>query len=181
MSRTPYAFAVQDISVLARGLCRDIGALGRTPGHVEMLNLLARAGGFRNFQHLRARHEAHAAPETPAPPPVEVDDRLVKKLAGYFDGEGRLARWPGKHTHRMACVWAVWARIPARAVLSEREISQLLDTLHGFGDAALLRRWLVDHKMVARTPDGREYRRQEVRPPAEALALLERLRSREQA
>ncbi len=176
MSRTPYAFAVNDISVLARGLCRGIEELGRTPGHVEMLNLLARAGGFRNFQHLRARGEAHAAPETPASPPVEGDGKLVRKLAGYFDNEGRLTRWPGKHTHRALCMWAVWSAVPAREALDERGISRLLETRHCFGDAALLRRWLVDNGMVERTPDGREYRRIEKRPPSEALALLERLR-----
>ncbi|MEW5774586.1 MAG: DUF2087 domain-containing protein [Thermodesulfobacteriota bacterium] len=40
-----------------------------------------------------------------------------------------------------------------------------------------MRRQLVDHGPVSRTPDGREYRRVENRPPAEALALLQRLRA----
>jgi len=176
MSRTPFAFAVDDISTLARGLCRDIDALGRTPGHVEMLNLLAKAGGFRNFQHLRAQHEARASLEAPRPAPEPVDAKLTKKLVGYFDAEGRLIRWPGKHSHRAACMWAIWAGLPAEKVLHEREISDLLETRHCFGDAALLRRWLADTGMVERTPDGREYRRVEKRPPPEALALLERLR-----
>lgn len=176
MSRTPYAFAVDDISSLARGLCRDIEGLGRTPGHVEMLNLLARAGGFRNFQHLRAQHESREALAVAPPPPAVVDSKLVKRLAGYFDDEGFFSRWPGKHSHRAACMWVVWSWLPAGGVLSEREISQLLETRHSFGDAALLRRWLVDYGMVQRTPDGREYRRVEKRPPPEALALLEHLR-----
>ena len=43
---------------------------------------------------------------------------------------------------------------------------------HLFGDPAILRRDMVGQDMLSRTDDGSVYRRNERRPPAEALALI---------
>lgn len=193
MSRTPVAMAVGDLSKFARALRRQLEPMDRLPGHVEMLNLLARAGGWRNFQHLLAGNGAPEAPGTaPEPPAVEaaapevpqaptpaepVSPKRLARLVRYFDDQGRFIRWPGKHTQRVSCLWVLWSRLPARTDMSEAEISAWLDERHLFGDHALLRRELVDQGMVERTPDGRRYRRLEVQPSDEALALLERLRT----
>ena len=50
MSRLTLAFEAPDISALARTLHQGIAALDRPPGHVELLNLLARGAGYRNFR-----------------------------------------------------------------------------------------------------------------------------------
>ena len=62
--------------------------------------------------------------------------------------------------------------------MDERGISAWLNTLHEFGDAALLRRTLVTMGLVTRTQDGREYRRVERKPPPELGLLLTRLNAR---
>ena len=178
MSRTPLPLVVGDISGFARSLRNGLEGLDRLPGHVEMLNLIARAGGFRNFQQFRARQTAREALEAPLPQPIAVDYTLVKRLARVFDQEGRLVRWPKKFTQRMICLWVMWSRVPARTPLNEKEISDLLNREHLFGDHALLRRELVDRGMVDRTPDGRRYTRIEQQPPAEALELVRHLGTR---
>tara|TARA_R100000365_G_C2705444_1_gene42553 strand:+ start:59 stop:271 length:213 start_codon:yes stop_codon:yes gene_type:complete len=58
---------------------------------------------------------------------------------------------------------------------ADRENTELLNGLASFGDHALLRRALVDMGYVARTRDGRSYRRIEQKPPAELSALLRRI------
>lgn len=180
MSKAALPFCVADISTFAKSLRRQIDGLETSPGHVEMLNLLAKAGGFRNFQHFRAQQQAFAAlqKQQPASVPAEVNLKLVKKLVRYFDEQGRLIRWPGKFSQRMVCLWVMWSRLPARARLTEKEINHILMHNHLFADHALLRRELVDRKMVRRTADGRSYQRNEVHPSPEALALLEHLRNR---
>jgi hypothetical protein len=177
MSRTALPFGVDDMSAFARSVRKSIEGLEHTPSHVEVLNLLARAGGYRNFQHYRAQFEARSSLDAPRPVEAEVDYRRVKQVVRVFDGKGRLARWPKKFSHRMLCLWALWSGLPARTAMTEGEISDHLRERHCFGDHALLRRELVDRGMVSRTPDGREYRRIEQRPPAEAAALFEHLRS----
>ncbi|RAI38251.1 hypothetical protein CH341_28220 [Rhodoplanes roseus] len=99
----------------------------------------------------------------------------VERLARYFDAGGRLVRWPGKHSDRLSCLWVLWSRLPARAVMSEPAVNEALKAAHLFGDHVLLRRELVDLGLLARTPDGREYRRVEQPPPAEARALIRHL------
>jgi len=179
MSKTPLPLSVGDISAFARSLGSQLADCGRTPGHVELLNMLARSSGHKNFQHLRASamQAMQTAPSIPSaqPLPEPVDQARLKRLARLFDRAGLLLRWPGKRGMEASCLWVLWARIPARQSFTETQLNDLLNTLHSFGDHALIRRGLVDCGLMTRTPDGREYRRVESKPTAEALALLERL------
>lgn len=175
MPRVVLPFEVADISAFARSLRDQLDTLGRVPSHVEMLNLLARSVGFRNYQHLRADAEArdrlrHAEAAT-------LPDRArVEKAARHFDREGRMASWPARVGLQELCLWAIWSRMPPKEVFSERQIGDFLDRQHTFGDRALMRRALHDFGLVLRTRDGSEYRRRERKPPAELRALLERVK-----
>ncbi len=171
MSKLIIPFATPDISALAKSLRAQLAELGHTPSHVEMLNLLAKAGGHTNFQHMRA--DAAAAGRlsaSPAAPPV--DHTRLEKLLRHFDAEGRMLRWPGKTSHQDLCLWVIWSRIPADTRMSELEVNEIIKDAHHFGDHAILRRSLVDMKMLARTPDGRLYRRIEKPPTPDAEALI---------
>jgi hypothetical protein len=145
------------------------------PGHVELLNMLARSAGFRNFQHFRATHESAERLQNPPVVSVQVDYAQVERIARYFDGQARLMRWPSKFSHQKPCLWILWSRLQARQTFAERQINDILNEHHLFGDYALLRRELVDYGFVTRTVDGRAYCRVEQRPPAEVLALLRHL------
>jgi len=143
-----------------------------------MLNMLARAAGFDNFQHWRA--EAVVPPVVvQAPAPVDLTQAAATtaildtpRLLRYFDEQGRLSRWPGKFSHQLPCLWPIWARIPARQTFSEREVNEWIKAGESLGDHVLLRRELVNYKLLARTQDGREYRRVEQPLPAEVAVLL---------
>lgn len=182
MSRIPLPLIAEDISAFARSLGSQLTAKGTPPSHLELLNMLARSGGFRNFQHLRALARPAttppARPEPSASPAPPVSPERLKRLARLFDAEGRLVRWPSRRGLEQSCLWAVWSRVPARRDMSEPELREELALLHTFGDHALIRRGLCDLGLMTRTPDGRVYRRVEARPTAEAQALLELLRQR---
>jgi hypothetical protein len=199
MSRTPLPLHVGDLSALAKSLRAQLAESQAVPSHLSLLNMLARASGFRNVQHLKAEHEASlaggragdaagptaaflaeptAAPlaePAPAPADAPADLARLRKLIRHFDGEGRLIRWPGKFSLRLPCLWVMWSRLPAGRDMSEPEVNLCLHGQHLFGDPALLRRELFDNALVDRTPDGRKYRRLEKRPPAEALELIRQL------
>jgi hypothetical protein len=175
MSKTLLPFAVKDVSALARALGRELEQGEQKLGHVQLLNVLARAAGYRNFQHFRAQAAAGDRLETPLPAPDPVDHLMVERMVRHFDAEGRLIRWPGKTSHQQLCLWALWARIPADAELSEPQINAVIQAAHLFGDHAILRRELFNTGLVDRTQDCKVYRRVERRPPPEALALIRRL------
>jgi len=169
MSRTMIPLQVDDLSHFAKTLRAQLLGRDQPPGHAELLTLLSRAAGFRNYQHLRSLTEAAPAAE-PQP-----DLMRVEKVSRYFDAGGRMTSWPSKLNHQSLCFWVMWSRVPAAAVFTEREISQMLQAWHLFGDHALLRRGMVDGRLLSRTQDGREYRRVERKPPAELRPLLERI------
>ncbi|WP_084536643.1 DUF2087 domain-containing protein [Azospirillum halopraeferens] len=177
MTRTSLPFCAADMSALARSLRTQLAGRSDPPGHVELLNMLSRAAGCRNFQHYRKEAAARAALDRePPPPPSPADPVRVLKVARCFDAAGVLARWPGKLGDRLPCLWVMWSRIPAGRVMDEAGVNRILNANHGFGDHALLRRELVDRGLLIRTRDGREYRRVERTPPPDALALIRHLK-----
>jgi hypothetical protein len=178
MSRMHLPYVASDISELARRMRAELRDSTRSPSHVEMLNMLARAVGFRNFQHFRADTAARARLEAPPEPAPQIDHAALERLARNFDDRGRLARWPSKQSQQLPCIWVMWSRIPPRVVFTEREISELLASEHTFGDHALLRRELVNYKLVDRPIDGSAYQRVERGPPPEIATLIRVLRER---
>lgn len=175
MPRELVPFAAADVSALAKSLRAQLAGREKPPTHVEMLNMLARGAGHRNFQHLRASRVAPApAAEMPA---TANPSAAVLKAARCFDAEGRLQRWPAQTSIQHLCLWPLWARIPRGRSFTEREISALLARLNLFGDHAILRRTMCERGMMTRTKDGRDYRRVEQRTPAEGAALIRHLRA----
>lgn len=170
MTRTAFAFQVDDISQLARSLQQQLAGSTELPGHLALMNMLARGAGYKNFQHFRAV----ATPQTVGPPP---DMARVEQALRHFDAQGRLARWPGKTWAQHLCLWALWAHLPKDTAMTEREISAILNQWHLFQDAAIIRRTLWEMKLVSRSLDGRDYRRIAQEPPAEARAILRALKS----
>ncbi len=179
MSRTVLPYHADDLSALARALKREVDARQKPPGHVEWLNILVRATGYRNFQHFRAQAAlgagpvapvADAAPDEAAAEPV--DFKRVEAAIRCFDDKGLLLRWPAKTTHQRLCLWRLWSAFPAERDLTEPEVNAFLKARNGFGDHVLIRREMVNLKLIGRDPDCRRYRRIEQRPPAEALAVI---------
>ncbi|HEY0682310.1 MAG TPA: DUF2087 domain-containing protein [Steroidobacter sp.] len=182
MSRAALSLQISDLSGFAKSLREQLGKLPEPPGHVEMLNLLCRSAGFRNYQHckgvMEARQRLDAPPAVQAPAPAPVDYALIERAMRQFDAQGRLMRWPTRSNLQDLCLWVLWSRLPNRITLTEKQISELIKRWHAFGDHALLRRALIAWRLVQRTLDGSEYRRIEQKPPAELSPLLARLSGR---
>jgi hypothetical protein len=207
MTRTVLPYAAPDLSALARLLERALldhqVTHGRLPGHVEMMNLLARGAGKRNLQELRAEIERQApasaepaplppagpdfwfdAPElldpatTPVPTPPKLTDRAAKTLK-CFDFSGRLMRWPLKLSQQQLAMWVLWTRFDARRVYTEAEVNGVLKAWHVYGDHATLRRELINHRLMTRKDDCSEYRKLAQSPDEEVQGLLRALRKRQ--
>lgn len=176
MPRTPLPLSIPDLSAFARALARQ---LEPAPPHQSLLNMLARAAGFRNHQHLVASQAAEARLAAPPRPPA--DHARVERALAQWDGAGQLRQWPARRAVQELCLWALWARLPAERSLHERDVNGALNRAHRFDDAALLRRSLIGMGLLTRNPDGSDYRRAEQAPPPEARALIRHLASRNKA
>jgi hypothetical protein len=210
MTRTALPYSAPDLSALARLLERALldhhVTHGRLPGHVEMMNLLARGAGKRNLQEFQAEVARNASsasvgamplpaptvsdfwfdsPElldpvtTPiAPPPPELTDRAARALK-CFDFSGRLTRWPPKLSQQRLAMWVLWTRFDARRVYTEAEVNHVLKAWHLYGDHATLRRELINHQLMTRKDDCSEYRKLAQWPDEEAQGLMRALRKRQ--
>ncbi len=166
MTRDAVSLTISDLSGFAKALRREVEQ-GGDAGHQAWLNRIARAAGYRNYQHLSALRKGEEPP---------ADEKAVARALRYFDGDGRMTHWPAKTTVQHLCLWAIWAELASGEELSEREVSARIDTLASFGDAAIVRRTLAELGLVTRSRDGRVYCRVERRPSPEARALIAALR-----
>lgn len=180
MSREALSFRVPDLSAFARALARELSARHATrpepPGHVETLNLLARALGQRNAQALRASLR-RLPPGDDDDAPLPLSDNARKAL-GQFDRHGRLLRWPTKLSVQRLAMWVLWTRFDAKRVYTEAEVNAVLKDANGFGDHVTLRRELVNHLLLARKSDCSAYWKLPARPDVDTRALLAAWRAR---
>ncbi|KIN62425.1 DUF2087 domain containing protein [Sulfitobacter noctilucicola] len=170
MSKECIPLVVADMSPFSRNLLKQLKESGDLPSHLGLLNMLARAAGFRNYQHLRASDTARIRLDTVTS--GAVDYARIEKCLQQFDTDGTLVRWPSKRYVQELCLWVLWSHLPSDEVMQERQVNGVLNQLHRFDDAALLRRSLIGMKLVSRNPDGSDYRRIEQAPPPDALALI---------
>jgi hypothetical protein len=71
--------------------------------------------------------------------------------------DGRLIRWPAKYSRQLVAAQWLADQLDPDAILSERELNERLNELHTFSDAAMLRRYLVDLRLLDRSADGSRY------------------------
>jgi hypothetical protein len=180
MPRSPLSFVVPDASSFAKALGQSLKtrhAAGEPPpGHVELLNHIARALGHRNLQALQAASRAGVPVPVLAaedrPPPAALTDNARKAL-GQFDSRGRLLRWPVKYSVQTLAMWVLWTLFDGRRIYTEAEVNQVLKAANAFGDHATLRRELINHRLMTRKDDCSAYRKLPARPDAEVRALLQ--------
>jgi hypothetical protein len=173
MTKPPIPLIAKDLAQFTRALARQLGE--SAPSHLTLMNMLARAAGFQNVQHMRAASDAAPPIDTPpqiAPPLPKPDAKLVERVLMQFDDQGRLRQWPAKRAVQTLALWALWAAIPAGKRLGEGAISAILQGEHSFADPATLRRTMISCRMLTRQAGGVDYLRIEQVPPPEAKALI---------
>ena len=76
-----------------------------------------------------------------------------------FDDNGLIERWPSrkKKNNQLLVLEYLFEKFDTEKKYTEKEVNELLNQYHSFGDPAMLRRELFEKKMLRRTLDGRAY------------------------
>lgn len=193
MTRLLVPLATPDVSAFTKtlkSLLDERHAAGKPlPSHVELLNLLARAAGLRNFATLKASAlTAAARPASPDPDlptsqaggsavSLSTLSPTVRKALLQFDEAGRLIRLPSKLSVQQMTTWALWTQFTARRKYTEKEVNAVIKAHHTFGDHATLRRELINMNLLGRKSDCSEYWKEPRRPEPEVQSFLQAWRA----
>jgi len=183
MTREAIPLVLPDVAAFARAFGHALekrhAERPQPPGHVELLNLIARAAGQRSYQALRATAKLPAAAAAlDAAPVAPALTPAARKALTQFDARGRLVRWPHKFSVQRLAMWILWTQFDAKRVYTEREVNEILKLWHTWGDHVTLRRELINHRLLTRKSDGSEYRKLPARPDDEVRWLLRAWRER---
>lgn len=175
MTKMPTPLRIDDLTIFTRTLSRQLGE--KSLSHLTLMNMVARAAGFQNVQHLRSECAAAKRLEDQAED-ILVDARSVERTLHQFDAFGRLLQWPSKRAVQTLALWALWAILPSNRAMTEKEVNAHFAQEHHFQDPATLRRTMISCGLLMRQVDGTEYRRIEQKPPPEAKAIMHALSAR---
>lgn len=84
------------------------------------------------------------------------------QIRRFLDGEGRITQLPRKLTVRRDVLAYLATKFEYDTDYREREVNDICECWHTFGDFFLLRRELVDYGLLGREPNGSRYWR--IRP-----------------
>jgi len=84
------------------------------------------------------------------------------ELRGFIDADGKIKSWPGKQSKQFILLDILGEAFETGREYSGPEINEILNANHTFNDPALLRRELINRKILQRSPDGKVYWKVEV-------------------
>lgn len=87
---------------------------------------------------------------------------IPDELKNFFDSEGRLEVWPGKRKKQLLVLEFIAGLFQPGRKYTEKKINELLEKVHIFSDAALLRRELFELGYLNRAKDGSSYWKERV-------------------
>jgi GNAT superfamily N-acetyltransferase len=75
----------------------------------------------------------------------------------YLDNKGIIKIWPSKRTDKLIVLKYLVKAFQYNKFYTEKEVNRLIDENHSFNDYFLLRRELIDNKLLYRTRNGAKY------------------------
>ncbi|HEY4515271.1 MAG TPA: DUF2087 domain-containing protein [Candidatus Paceibacterota bacterium] len=78
-------------------------------------------------------------------------------LKNYLNHNDQLKIWPAKRQSQISVLIYLAEQFEDGKVYQEKEVNDILNKFHTFGDPALLRRELYEKKLLERKFDGSEY------------------------
>lgn len=78
-------------------------------------------------------------------------------ISTFLDDTGKIVQIPAPNRTKIPVLAHLSEKFEEGKVYNEKEVNEIINAWHTFGDYFILRRLLVDHNFLARTPNGAEY------------------------
>ncbi len=82
---------------------------------------------------------------------------MVFKPEKFLDNKGRLKTWPAKKGMKIEVLKYVADKFEGNRFYTEKEVNNIIENWHTFGDYFLVRRSLIDSGLLERTRNGSKY------------------------
>jgi len=82
---------------------------------------------------------------------------LASQLGNILDKEGKVTGLPRNRVKHLLALKYLASKFEPGKNYTEKEVNETLNRHHNFGNPALLRRELIDNKILSRTDDCRKY------------------------
>jgi GNAT superfamily N-acetyltransferase len=83
--------------------------------------------------------------------------QMEPELTRFVDESGKLTAWPAKKPMKDAAVSYIGTKFEFGRFYTEKEVNAVISDWHTFGDYFLLRRSLVENRIMLRKSDGSKY------------------------
>lgn len=91
-------------------------------------------------------------------------------ITRFLDEKLRVKSWPAKKDFKVEILRYVSTKFEQDKFYTEKEVNEIINTWHTFGDYFLIRRGLVDYGFLTRTRDGARYWREETLETQKSLS-----------
>jgi hypothetical protein len=85
-----------------------------------------------------------------------MDNEKVNILV-FLDGTGKIAQLPAPNKTKISILGYLAEKFDENKIYNEKEVNEMINAWHTFGDYFILRRLLIDYKFLERTSDGTKY------------------------
>lgn len=85
----------------------------------------------------------------------------MKDINNYIDSTGKIKTWPSKHKLKQQVAEYIADKFEFNHFYTEKEVNNLIEQYHTFGDYFLIRRELIERRLLLRTNNGSKYWRKE--------------------
>jgi hypothetical protein len=79
----------------------------------------------------------------------------------FLDENNKIKIWPAKHDMKIEVLTYLSEKFETGVHYTEKEVNDIIKRWHTFGDFFLLRRGMIDLKLLSRSKDGGEYWKEE--------------------
>ncbi|MFZ5967917.1 MAG: DUF2087 domain-containing protein [Bacillota bacterium] len=78
-------------------------------------------------------------------------------ISVFLDDTGKIVQIPVPNRTKIPVLAHLADKFEKERIYSEKEVNEIIDAWHTFGDYFILRRLLIDYKFLERTPNGAKY------------------------
>jgi len=81
----------------------------------------------------------------------------MKEIDNFLNEDGQIKSWPAKMDKKKAILLYLSEKFDSGVTYKEKEINEIINAWHTFGDLFILRRGMIDFGYLKRTKDGSRY------------------------